>query len=126
MIRDHHAKQSRQLAEVMAHILVQRLPEIATVNRALDARDDKVYIDWVQNGYGKLMVAPFSARPAAGAKVSTPLSWREVNAKLDPAKHHIQSVPTRVKRQKTRLLEPVINTRPDLGVALKRLYEEFD
>jgi len=119
-------EQSRQLAEVMARILVQRLPEIATVNRALDARDDKVYIDWVQNGYGKLMVAPFSARPAPGARVSTPLSWREVNAGLDPARHHIKSVPARVKRQQTRLLEPVLDTRPDLGAALGRLYEEFD
>jgi bifunctional non-homologous end joining protein LigD len=119
-------EQSRQLAEVMARILVQRLPEIATVNRALDARDDKVYIDWVQNGYGKLMVAPFSARPAPGAKVSTPLSWAEVNARLDPAKHHIQSVPARVKRRKTRLLEPVLDTRPDLSAALGRLYQEFD
>src|SRR5256886_6545229 len=33
--------------------------------------------DYVQNGHGCLLVAPFSARPLPGAPVSTPLEWRE-------------------------------------------------
>ena len=118
--------QSRQLAELMARTIVARRPEIATVARSLSAREDKVYLDYVQNGHGKLLVAPFSARPYPGAKVSTPLDWKEVRSGLDPADFHIKSVPGRVKRRRKRLLEPILGIRPDLQHALALLHAEFD
>jgi bifunctional non-homologous end joining protein LigD len=117
--------QSRQLAELMARIIVTRRSEIATVARSLSARDDKVYVDYIQNGHGKLLVAPFSARPYAGAKVSTPLDWKEINPSLDPAEFHIKSVPARVRRRRKRLLEPILGIHPDLPRALALLQAEF-
>jgi bifunctional non-homologous end joining protein LigD len=39
-----------------------------------------VYLDYVQVGKGKTMVAPFSARARAGAPVSMPLDWTDVEA----------------------------------------------
>ena len=39
-----------------------------------------VYLDYVQVGKGKTLVAPFSARARAGAPVSMPLDWTEVEA----------------------------------------------
>ena len=56
--------------------------------RSPRARRGKIYIDALQNGYGKLLVAPYSVRPLPGATVSMPLNWREVNGKLDPAPLH--------------------------------------
>ena len=44
------------------------------------SREGKVYVDFGQNGHGKLIVAPYSVRPLPGATVSTPLAWTEVNA----------------------------------------------
>ena len=119
-------EQSRQLAELMARLVVRQLPEIATVARMLSARDDKVYIDYVQNGHGKLLVAPFSVRPYAGAKVSTPLHWREVSGKLDAAAFNLRTVPARVKRQRQPLLEEVLTVSPDLGRSLALLHAELD
>ena len=55
------------------------LPEIATIARQVSRRDGRVYVDYLQNGSGKLLVAPFSVRPLPGAPVSMPLAWREVN-----------------------------------------------
>ena len=34
-----------------------------------------VYVDYLQNGHGRLLVAPFSVRPVPGAPVSMPLTW---------------------------------------------------
>ena len=85
------------------------------------AREGRVYLDYLQNGYGKLLVAPYSARPRPGAPVSTPLAWREVDGRLDPKAHTIKTVPQRLRRQKTDPLAGVLTTRPDLPRALALL-----
>ncbi len=117
-------EQSRQLAELMARLIVRELPEIATIERSLSSRGDRVYIDYVQNGHGKLLVAPYSVRPYAGAKVSTPLRWREVTRSLDPAAFNLKSVPQRLARQRGRLLEEILGSGPDLGRSLTLLQRE--
>src|SRR5262249_25468576 len=73
-----HAE-ARALAEVLALVVCTELPEIATVARPLAARGGRVYVDFLQNGRGKLIAAPFSVRPPRGAPVSTPLAWTRVD-----------------------------------------------
>jgi bifunctional non-homologous end joining protein LigD len=82
---------ARRIAEVLARAVVADLPEIATITRPVAARGDRVYVDYLQNGRGKLIAGPFSARPKPGAPVSMPLTWSQVNAKLDPAKFTIKT-----------------------------------
>jgi DNA ligase D-like protein (predicted polymerase) len=43
-------------------------------------RPGKVLIDWSQNNPAKTTVAPYSLRARAGATVSTPIGWDEVDA----------------------------------------------
>jgi bifunctional non-homologous end joining protein LigD len=118
-------EQSRSLGELLARCLVDRLPEIATVVRQVHQRDGKVYVDYLQNGSGKLIVAPFSVRPLPGAPVSVPLRWREVTARLDIRAHTIRTVPERMRKLKTDPLAEVLELSPDLGAALERLMEEL-
>ena len=118
-------EQSRSLGELLARCLVERLPEIATIVRQVPQREGKVYVDYLQNGSGKLIVAPFSVRPLPGAPVSVPLAWREVNRKLDIRKHTIKTVPERMRKLKTDPLAEVLELSPDLGAALERLMEEL-
>ncbi len=56
-------------------------------------------MDFLQNGRGKLIAAPFSVRPRKGAPVSTPLAWSQVTARLDPTRWTIKTVPGRMKRR---------------------------
>jgi bifunctional non-homologous end joining protein LigD len=118
-------EQSRSLGELLARCLVERLPEIATIVRQVTRRDGKVYVDYLQNGSGKLIVAPFSARPLPGAPVSVPLTWREVNRKLDIRQHTILTVPQRMQKLGTDPLAQVLELAPDLGGALERLMDEL-
>jgi len=117
--------QSRSLGELLARCLVGQLPEIATITRQVSKRDGRVYIDYLQNGSGKLLVSPFCVRPLPGAPVSTPLTWREVNRKLDLRRHTMKTVPERMKKLKSDPLVGVIDLVPDLGAALGRLQEEL-
>ncbi len=114
---------SRMLADLLALIVSRRYPEIATVNRSLQSRGDKVYIDAVQNGAGRLLVAPLCVRPFAGATVSTPLRWSEVNSRLDMHRFTIRSVPARLRRMKNDPLLAVLDDKPALLDALRMLAE---
>jgi bifunctional non-homologous end joining protein LigD len=116
-------EQSRAMAELLANCVVKELPEIATVQRQLDARDGKVYVDYLQNGHGRLLVAPFSVRPVPGASVSMPLRWNQVTAKLDMHRYNLRSVPALLAKQKVDPLRDVLRGAADLPASLARLAE---
>lgn len=116
-------EQSRSLGQLIAQIICRQLPEIATVTRNPERRGGKVYIDFVQNGRGRLLVAPFSVRPLPAAPVSTPLRWSEVKPGLDLRDHNIRTVPERLRKLKADPLRGVLTETPDLLAALRRLSE---
>jgi len=80
-----HAE-AKALAEILARVVCAERPDVATVARPRAARGGKVYVDFLQNGRGKLIAAPFSVRPRPGAPVSMPLRWSQVTARLDPGR----------------------------------------
>ena len=114
-------EQSRQLAEVLARVTASELPDIATTARALSARQGRVYLDFGQNGHGKLLVSPLCVRPLPGAPVSMPLRWSEVNDKLDIRKFTIKNAVQRLRKLKEDPLREVMNVKPDLPAVLGRL-----
>jgi bifunctional non-homologous end joining protein LigD len=75
-------EQSRTLAELLARFAAKSLPEIATIVRSVSDRDGKVYVDFLQNGHGRLLVSPLCVRPLPGAPVSMPIEWSQVNRRL--------------------------------------------
>jgi bifunctional non-homologous end joining protein LigD len=118
-------EQSRTLGELLARVAVAELPDMATIARLPAQREGKVYVDYLQNGHGKLLVAPFCVRPYPGALVSMPLRWSEVNAKLDMRKHTIRTAAARMKRLGDDPLKPVLELKPDLGAVLGSLQERL-
>jgi bifunctional non-homologous end joining protein LigD len=119
-------EQSRDLGQLIGRVVVGELPQIATLTRNPELRQGKVYVDFVQNGHGRLLVAPFTVRPLPGAPVSMPLEWREVNGRLSIADHTIASAPRRMKRLGADPLRPVLDTESDLLGALDKLTRWFD
>src|SRR5579871_4129576 len=68
-------------AESVARKAAADLGELATLQRTIAKRpQNSVYLDWVQVGQGKTIVAPYTLRARDGAPVSTPLHWAEVEA----------------------------------------------
>lgn len=74
----------KSFAEIFAAIVNSRLPDTTSIERAVNKRKDKIYIDFLQNRKGQTIAAPYSVRPKPHATVSTPLKWSEVNYKLNP------------------------------------------
>ena len=69
----------------------------ATLERSIAKRNGRLYLDCLQNGYGKTIVAPYSPRAADGAPVSTPLKWSELDDLVDVAVFNLTTVPGRVQ-----------------------------
>ncbi|HEV7921535.1 MAG TPA: DNA ligase D [Thermoanaerobaculia bacterium] len=69
-----------------------------TVERSLSKRRGRLYLDCMQNAYGKTVVAPYSLRAIDGAPVSAPLKWEEVTKKLDPLKFNLRTMPARLAK----------------------------
>jgi bifunctional non-homologous end joining protein LigD len=113
-------EQSRILAELLARVTVQALGDIATITRSVGRRQGKVYIDYLQNGHGKLLVAPLSVRPLPGAPVSMPLTWEEVNARLKLERFTIRTAP-RLLAKRGDPMADVLRGPVDLAGALARL-----
>jgi bifunctional non-homologous end joining protein LigD len=114
-------EQCRALAELLANCVVRELPGIATVARHIDAREGKVYVDYLQNGHGRLLVAPYSARPVPGATVSMPINWSQVTSRLDMHRYTIETAPGLLARQKRDPLDGLLTEAADLPRGLDRL-----
>lgn len=117
--------QVKTLGEVLARAVVKKHPAIATTTRAIQKREGKVYVDYGQNGHGKLLVAPFSVRALPGAPVSMPLKWSEVKEGLDIRSFTIRNAVERMKNLKKDPLLPILEAEPDLGAVLDALQSEM-
>jgi len=114
--------QSRAMAELLARIIVNELPEIATVTRSPARRGGKVYVDYLQNRHGQLLVSPFCVRPLPAAPVSAPLSWKEVNRGLHIERFTMRNMVKRMRRLKHDPLRPVLDLEPNLLDVLQKLH----
>ncbi len=114
-------EQTRTLGELLARLVIKQLPNTTTITRHVTKRGDKVYLDYLQNRTGQLIVAPFSVRPLPGAAVSMPLTWDEVNESLDPRAFTIKTALLRMERLGADPVLPVLGETPDLMKVLEKL-----
>jgi bifunctional non-homologous end joining protein LigD len=113
--------QSRTLGELLARVALREVADIATITRHVTKRGDKVYLDYLQNRHGQLIVAPFSVRPLPGATVSMPIRWDEVNESLDPRAFTIKTAVQRMERLERDPVVAVLEDKPDLAAVLTKL-----
>ncbi|MFN7103470.1 MAG: DNA ligase D, partial [Pseudorhizobium sp.] len=72
---------------------------VSTVTKS--KRKGKILIDYLRNGRGATAVAPYSTRARAGAPVSMPIAWEELNDAIGPAYFTVDNAPARVEQQTT-------------------------
>jgi bifunctional non-homologous end joining protein LigD len=83
--------------QIVATVVAQKHPKHATTERSVKARGRTVYVDYLQNIGGKTLATAYSARASAYAGVSTPLSWKEVDAGVKREAFTIETVPARLR-----------------------------
>ena len=111
---------AKVLVELVGRLVQARHPDIATMERRVAGRGDRVYIDTGQTGRARTIVAPYSVRAHPGATVSTPLSWDEVHLSLDPMEFTMFTVVDRAAN-KGDPMAGLLESRPDIAGAVARL-----
>jgi len=90
----------RHWARDVARRVVERIPKLATVQRMIAKRGNRVYLDVEQNAKGKHAVPPYVVRATPAATVSMPIQWKDLSGKLDPKKFTIRTAPKLMGRRK--------------------------
>jgi bifunctional non-homologous end joining protein LigD len=114
-------QEAQNFCELVSRLVVSLIPTLATTARSISSRKGRVYLDYVQLGYGKTIAAPFTVRPRPRAPVSTPIRPRELRNGLAPECFNIRTVPSRMKRLR---VDPFLGALRDLQTlesALPRL-----
>jgi bifunctional non-homologous end joining protein LigD len=113
--------QTKAFAEILARMCAVERPDLFTLPRAVSRRQPgRVYFDYLQNGRGKTISAPYVLRAHSGAPVATPLDWTEVKPGLHPSQFHIRNAPARFQRVGD-LFEGVLLELQDLEGAMEKL-----
>lgn len=116
--------QVKNFAHVLMQLVQQKLPEITTLERALQKRDkNKIYLDYLQNRRGQTLASVYSVRPKNGAPVSMPIEWSELKSGLKPTDFNIENALERVKKNGD-LFKPVLGKGIDMLKALELLNAE--
>lgn len=73
------------------------VPELVSWEWSVAGRAGKARLDFTQNSRIKTLVAPYAVRPAAGAPVSAPITWDELDdPDLRPDRWTIRTIVPRV------------------------------
>ena len=86
----------RRAAVALAREVERRAPSIATSKWWKEERHG-VFIDYNQNAKDRTVCSAFSVRPRPDARVSTPLTWDEIDA-CNPADFTIKTMPAWFKK----------------------------
>jgi bifunctional non-homologous end joining protein LigD len=73
---------TRAWVEQLSRTVGAVVPELISWKWEVRQRGGRARLDYTQNAINKTLVAPYSPRPAAGAPVSAPIEWDELD---DPA-----------------------------------------
>ena len=84
--------------QIVATVVAQKHPKVATTSAPSRARGKRVYIDCLQNILGKTLATAYSARASEYAGVSTPMTWQEIDDGFDHKAFTIETAPARFEK----------------------------
>ncbi|WP_281170737.1 DNA ligase D [Aequorivita capsosiphonis] len=90
-------EEARDFTKLLCYLIQEKLPKITTMERSINKRNGKLYLDYLQNRRGQTIAAAYCVRPKKGATVSTPLNWAELKTGLNIGDYNILTVPERVE-----------------------------
>ncbi len=113
--------QALSFARLFAAYAVRMKPDSLTTERSIpDRKRGLIYLDCMQNSYGKSVASAYSVRERPGACVSAPLEWVELKRKLRLEDFDIRSMPKRLEK-KGDLFEAIFKIRNSLEAPFRKL-----
>ena len=101
-----------------------KIPGFTSIERIIENRKGKLYLDFLQNRPQATLAAPYSLRPKPDATVSMPLHWDEVTKGLKMKDFTIFNAMDRIK-QHGDIFTGVLGKGINLKKALKNITSGF-
>jgi len=97
IVRGPTFEETRAWVEQVSRTVGAVLPGLVSWKWVKNERRGRARLDYTQNAVNKTLVAPYSPRPAAGAPVSAPISWAELDdPDLRPDRFTIRTIGDRL------------------------------
>jgi len=113
-------EESKEFARKIAKLVHKELPEFTSIERIVNNREGKMYVDFLQNRPQATLAAPYSVRPKPGATVSMPLYWEEVKKGLKMTDFTLKNSIERM-RSEGDIFKPVLGKGINMQAALDKL-----
>jgi bifunctional non-homologous end joining protein LigD len=99
IVRGPTQKEVWSVAKEIARLLESQHPKLITAEYVIAKRPrGRVLVDYNQNAWGRTLASIYSIRPTPKATVSTPVSWKEIEAGIKIDDFRIDNVPARVRK----------------------------
>lgn len=91
---------AKQFSKALVEAMVKEEPAkyLAVMTKA--KRANKIFLDYLRNGYGATAVCAFSSRARAGAPVSVPIEWDELDSDVRSASFDVKNIDQRLRSLK--------------------------
>ena|SRR2546426_22638 len=111
IVRGPTQKDVWSIAKELARVLASSHPKLITAEYRVAKRPrGRVLVDYNQNAWGRTLASIYSVRPTPQASVSTPVTWREVEAGIRIEDFRLDNVPARVRKLGD-LWKPLVTSR---------------
>jgi len=104
--------------EAIGRVLLKVYPQKVTLERMVARRTGKIYVDYLQNRRGQTITSVYGVRPLAGAPVSAPVTWAELEG--SPPRYSIRTIWQRLSEVGD-MFAPILTTAQDLRRATAEL-----
>jgi len=86
----------KAFTKAVAEVVAAHAPQSYTTKLPKASRKGKIFIDYLRNGRGATSVCAYSTRARAGAPVSTPLFWEELDGDVRADSFTVQNLSDRL------------------------------
>lgn len=92
--------QIKAFSQGLALEMVHRHPEHYVANMAKKVRKNKIFVDYLRNGYGATAVVPYSLRAREMSSVALPVDWKELKKINGPQEFTLKNTLKKIKQRK--------------------------
>jgi bifunctional non-homologous end joining protein LigD len=91
---------AKEFARAVTLFMERLAPAMFTSKTGERNRKNKIFVDYLRNGFGATAVAAFSPRWRKGVGVSVPVSWDEIDDDIRADHFNLHNVPQRIAKQR--------------------------
>ncbi len=108
--------QIKSFAQSLALEMVNRHPELYVANMSKKLRKNKIFVDYLRNGYGATAVVPYSLRARPLSAIALPVDWKELRKVSGPQFFTMDKALKKIKARKADPWKGMLKLRQKISI----------